>query len=314
MRRLALSLMLFGIVVLAAGQVARQAPLPAPSLPGRLAYVVAGNIWLRQGGAHQLTSTGHDGSPSLSADGTQLAYVRYDDSFSDILFVPVTGGQPTFLTNNRPAAETGSKPYVDAAVWAFTPSWSPNASRLAYASDRGTDAPVLWIMTPAGENPHSLKTSPPNPPLERPQWSPDGTAIAAVSMGSGKDEVWSLNLDNGVWSEVAAPADGAYDPTWSPDGKTVAYAGRNGRQTDIYAVPADRSAAPVQLTHLGAARSPVFSPDGKQLAFLAEKDERFQVFVADLSLEKGSYKAAVPQQVTDNSEGVDAASGLSWSK
>ena len=249
----------------------RPAPLPAPNLSGRIAYAVAGNLWIWQGGAHRLTSTGHDGSPALSPDGQRIAYVRYDDSFSDILVQPITGGEPQFLTNNRPSAETGSPDYVQQALWALNPAWSPDGGRLAYVSDRGTDAPVLWLMGAGGDNPHSLTTTPPNPVLERPAWSPNGDAIAGTSLGSGKDEIWNLNLGSGQWNEVAAPPDGSYDPAWSPDSARVAYAARTGRSTDIWLAPADRSSPPAQLTRLGRARAPVFSPDGKQIAFVAER-------------------------------------------
>src|SRR5205085_5209090 len=137
-------------------------------------------------------------------------------------------------------------------------------------------APVLWLVEADGSGPHSLRTTPPNPPLERPHWAASGGAIVAMSMGSGKDEVWGLSLDTGMWNEVAAPAEGAYDPDWSADGNWVAYAARTGKQTDIWVAPPDRSSPAQQLTRVGRARAPVFSPDGKQLAFLAEKDGRFQ--------------------------------------
>src|SRR3954454_12578160 len=90
-----------GLALLVLPQGVLPAPLPAPSLPGRIAYAVNGNLWIWQNGAHQRTTSGHDGSPALSPDGTRLAYVRYDDSFSDILVTATDGGDPQFLTNNR---------------------------------------------------------------------------------------------------------------------------------------------------------------------------------------------------------------------
>ena len=309
----ALLVVLAGLAVLVAPGV-RPAPLAAPTLTGRIAYASGGNIWIWRNGAHQFTNSGHDGSPDLTPDGQRLTYVRYDDSFSDVLVQATAGGDAQFLTNNRPVAETGSLEYVQQALWALNPAWAPDGSRIAWASDRGTDAPVLWIMTATGDNQHSLQTSPPNPPVERLHWSPDGSAIVATSQGSGKDEIWSLDLDSGVWKEVAAPTDGAYDPAWSPDGTRVAYAARTGRQTDIWVVPVDGSAPPAQLTQMGRARAPVFSPDGKQIAFLAEKDDRFQMFVIDMREENGTLRAGSPQQVTSQDAGLDAPSGLSWSR
>ncbi len=295
-------------------QTARPASLPAPTVSGRLAYVVAGNIWIWQGGAgRQVTQGGHDGAPALSPDGAQLAYVRYDYSFSDLVIQPSGGGSaPQFLTNNRPPGETGSKAFIDRAVWAFDPVWTLDGSALFYTSDGGTDAPVLWTVGADGSGARRLQTSPPAPPLEDPRPAADG-AVLGTSFGSGKAEVWRLDRSSGVWAEVAAPADGAYDAAPAPTGGWVAYAGRTGRSTDLWAVPSDRSVPAVQLTHLGRARAPVFSPDGSRLAFLAEKDERFQVFVAAVQAVAGTYRLDAPQQVT-SAAGVDAGSRLSWSR
>jgi len=306
---------LLGALVLAGwtAQTARLAPLPAPTLSGRLAYAVAGNLWIWQGGAgRQVTQGGHDGAPALSPDGTRLAHVRYDYSFSDLVVSPVTGGEPQFLTNNRPPGETGSKASTDRAVWALDPAWTPDGAALFYASDSGTDAPVLWTVGADGSAARRLQTTPPAPPLEDPRVAADGTVLG-TSFGSGKAEVWRLDRSSGAWSEVAAPADGAYDAAPAPGGWVV-YAGRSGRSTDLWAVPADRAAPAVQLTHLGRARAPVFSPDGSQIAFLAEKDERFQVFVAAVHADGNPYRLDAPQQVTNVRDGVDAVARLSWSR
>jgi TolB protein len=283
-------------------------------MPGRLAYVVGGNIWIWQGSSgRQITKGGQDGAPALSPDGSRLAYIRYDYSFSDLVISPSGGGEPQFLTDNRPPGETGSKDFVDKAVWALEPAWTGDGAGLTYTSDLGTDAPVLWAMDADGGNAHQLRTSPPAPPLEHPRSAPDGS-ILATSFGSGKAEVWRLDRDSGVWTEVAAPPDGAYDPAPSLDGKWVVYAGRTGKATDLWLVPADRSAPAVQLTHLGRARAPIFSPDGGQLAFLAEKDERFQIFVAAVRTSNGVLTLDSPQQVTSIPQGVDATARLSWSR
>src|SRR5579859_3877648 len=117
-RVLVLALASLALLALWAAPQSRLARLPAPTLPGRLVYTVAGNLWSWQGGPRQLTTGGHDGAPATAPDGQQIAYVRYDDSFSDLVVAPLAGGAPQFLTNNRPSAETGSHPYVQQAVWA----------------------------------------------------------------------------------------------------------------------------------------------------------------------------------------------------
>jgi Tol biopolymer transport system component len=184
-RLLAAGAVALALVALWVGGSVAAGPAAAPTMPGRLAYVVGGNIWIWQGSSgRQITKGGQDGAPALSPDGSRLAYIRYDYSFSDLVISPSGGGEPQFLTDNRPPGETGSKDFVDKAVWALEPAWTGDGAGLTYTSDLGTDAPVLWAMDADGGNAHQLRTSPPAPPLEHPRSAPDGSILAS-SFGSG---------------------------------------------------------------------------------------------------------------------------------
>ena len=88
------------------------------------------------------------------------------------------GGEPTQLTDSQ---------------WDIMPRWSPDGSRIAFASIRGTDMEelssvamlghfMLYTMNADGSNPSRLTGT----PLSWFQWSPDGSRIAYVS--SHEDE------------------------------------------------------------------------------------------------------------------------------
>lgn len=54
-------------------------------------------------------------------------------------------------------------------------------------------------------------------------WSPDGTRIAMASDRAGNFDVWVIDVDSGVLTQLTHhPADDR-QPSWSPDGKTIAF-------------------------------------------------------------------------------------------
>ncbi len=101
----------------------------------------------------------------------------------------------------------------------------------------------------------------------------------------------------------------AQDPQVSPDGRTVAFvvsevdAKENVYQTDIWLVSAG-GGEPFRFTrHPKNDRAPQFSPDGTKLAFISEREEKPQIFLADV-------RGGEPWKLSDLKGGV---SGFAWS-
>jgi Tol biopolymer transport system component len=104
------------------------------------------------------------------------------------------------------------------------PAWSPDGTKLAYASDKGGGLLNIWVRdvaTGTARQLTRLETS-----AMAPAWSRDGTRIAFLDV----DGIWRranvkvVEVATGQVTQIREPMFGPGSPTWSPDGKRVAVA------------------------------------------------------------------------------------------
>ncbi|MCS6841339.1 MAG: hypothetical protein NZ699_08880 [Roseiflexus sp.] len=295
-------------------------------LPGRLLFVRAGNVWMWQDQiAHPLIDGGTALHPAWSPDGAQIVFVQRDQSFSDVMLLPLSGGAPLRLTNNGSSRPRNSFERIRESIWAFYPSFAPDGQTIAFASQYGPPS-----GSPAAEYHLALFTLPIQAGglrrliyandmghVGRVTHSPDGSAIVFVlepATSSGASQILRYDRATGVATPLPGVPPQSYDPAIAPDGRWLAFASRDGDRTDIFAVPTSGGTV-VRLTSIGTARAPAFSPDGRMLAFLAVAPGEigFDLWVADLRIAGDSLQASTPRRV---SIGLcaDADSGLSWGK
>src|SRR6185312_2124775 len=127
-------------------------------------------------------------SPSYAPDGKHIVFSGFADGITDLYIVDVDGKNLRRITSDRYADEM--------------PSWSPDGTRIAYATDRAsTDLPNLKLgkMQIAVYDVQS-GTSEVLPGQEglniNPVWSPDGKSIAYVSDRNGTPNIYLHNLSS----------------------------------------------------------------------------------------------------------------------
>ncbi len=180
-------------------------------------------------GAQPLTDGVNEGWPSWSPDGTRIAFssTRADPSVGNC----IPGADllcPTdiYVMN---ADGTGITRVTDDPAPEYAPAWSPGGTQIAFGRSEGAaHGLAIDVVNADGTGLRQLVTG--TGGNQRPfTWSPDGTRIAFVAVGTSSWDIDVVNSDGtdaraifsreGVWSE---------GPAWSPDGAQIAFSSTLG--------------------------------------------------------------------------------------
>jgi TolB protein len=287
---------------------------------GRILFAQNGDIYLWNGGVQQVTHLGDASSPTWASDGKRFVFVRTGDAVSDLYAGMIDGDQYQQLTFDKPNVQVGSKDYVDNAVWALQPSWSPVADTIAYVSDLATDKNFLWIIRGLGNRPTQIPASTVNGDnVEDPHFSPDGNQIVFTqrvtdpNTGDRRTGLWIVDLNTGQLIPLVNSDSTSYSPAWSPDGKWIAFIQRDGKNNDLWVVPAAGGQA-TKLTDGRSLASPSWAPDNSAIAFFEVDGSSFHVSYIGFALgAAGTPLPGTPDKLF-SAGNMDTTSGLSWSR
>jgi dipeptidyl aminopeptidase/acylaminoacyl peptidase len=263
-------LLQLGSVVLAIGLVAQPAP--------RAQQAAAPTI-------DELISLKRAGSPAISPDGRWVAYTireaNWDDNnyHTEIWLADAATGETRQLTNHAKKSSAA-------------PAWSPDGTRLAFATDRD-DKRQIYVIDPRGGE--AKKITALEDGVGSFAWSPDGKSFAFVTPDAKTDadkdrekkygefdvfgegyrmsHLWVYDIAAGKARRLTSGAFTVGQFAWSPDGREIAFdhrintANTSGDTADISVVAVADGTARDLVTQPGANGGPVWSPDGRTIAF-----------------------------------------------
>ena len=164
-----------------------------------------------------------DQQPAWSPDGTRIAFISYRDDPRNLCLDcgPVGGSSELYVSNfdgtgqlrlTNSAGQEGPGGFaLDDDVERFgLPSWSPDGTRIAVASNRDGDWEI-YVVYANGSGEQRLTV---NPAMDwKPVWSPDGTKIAFQTNRDGNNEIYSMTPSGGATTNLTnnAADDSLYD-------------------------------------------------------------------------------------------------------
>ncbi len=261
-------------------------------VPGSIAYVRNGLVWIRTGKTSIPTSVSAGGSyassPAWSSDGQWIYYIDnrpgsgrwYNPALGNI--VSLYQFDYPVLTRMHPDG-TGTEAILSGLIgkskmttfyWMRQPSVAPNGSAVAVISD-GPTAPgvqsaglhLVSMSTHKLSNALAVPTSAYG--LADPAYSPDGKLLAYVmeakSGNYGNPSIWLYNLATHSARQLAR---GYRNPAWSPDGKYMAAVRVSKDLLNVVILDASTGKQIAVVTKDGESWGPTWSPAGDQLVYL----------------------------------------------
>jgi len=200
----------------------------------------------------RLTSQpGDDISPSISPDGTRLAYSSRQNGNWDLYILDLGSGKEEQLTHT-PEYES-------------SPTWSPDGLWIAYERYYHDNLEIfLQSLSDTTSAPIQLTD---DPGIDcSPSWSPGGREIAFMSTRSGDEEIWLARLDriDDRFINISHnPQSHDRSPAWSSDGMRLAWASERDGARQVVAWNQGQASQPAQS--IGEGERAIWSPDNTVL-------------------------------------------------
>jgi dipeptidyl aminopeptidase/acylaminoacyl peptidase len=241
----------------------------------------------------QLISLKRAGSATISPNGQWVAYTVRDTNWeensyhTEIWLADVKSGELRQLTSNLKKSSTA-------------PAWSPDSTKLAFATDRD-DKRQIYLIDPRGGEAHKLTSV--EDGVGSFAWSPDGKSIAfaateakteadkerektygefdVIGEGYRMSHLWVFDVPTQKTRRLTRGPFTVGQFSWSPNGAQIAFDHRinpsntAGATADISVVTvADAKVAPL-VTQEGSDAGPVWSPDGSKIAFASAMTRQY---------------------------------------
>lgn len=180
-----------------------------------------------QSGIRQLTQSKKDDRyPSWSTDNKKVVFDSERTGHGDLYETAVDGSSGYLQLTDRADLDeyANYQPKGEGLLFASAPKRGIIRSKMkvVFADRRGfaNDARVLADG-------------------DEPRFSPDGKRVVFVSQRTKNKDIWVMNCEGGMQTQLTTDAKDDQNPCFSPDGKHIVYASNRAGNFDIWVMEAD---------------------------------------------------------------------------
>jgi TolB protein len=232
---------------------------------------------------------------ALQFAGTTDGWRRMAHKVADVIYSKITGESGYFDSRVVFVSESGPKNarlkrlavmdydganvayLTDSSSIVLAPRFSPQGERIVYTSFE-TGFPRITLMDVASLQRRTLEEQPGTMTFA-PRFSPNGRSVVFSLERGGNSDIYVLDLDSGVLSQLTNSPSIETAPSFSPDGSQIVFESDRSGGQQIYVMPAGGGEATRISGGEGRYGTPVWSPRGDYIAFTKQNAGRFHIGV-----------------------------------
>jgi len=248
--------------------------------------------------------------PSLSPDGSQVAYYTERDLFEVSLYIADARTGKAI----RKVVDSQSDQHFDALSFLSSAgAWSPDGSRMAFTAFAQGDEELAVVSVDDSDVEERIQIEGVGS-VTTPAWSPDGRTIALSGNHGGISDLYLVDVESGRVTQLTDDRYADLQPAWSPDGTKLAFVtDRVGTDFDNLTYGSmklgllDVRTRDIQMLDLfagGKHIDPHFGPDGRWLYFISDADGFSDVYRVELATN-------TIERITRLGTGVSGITGMS---